>query len=274
MRFSLETKWSFRRVTKTNRISQSVRRRLIVQGARAFRGALGFFVKLKRQCLVDTASGRIVDLTSRIIETKPASVHFEAVQAQLAFARNIFLGLMSVCAEKNGLAAESLVRTLFEVATNTIILAKDPDKLSHFVRHGRLTELRMIRFIEQPELKERLADLIKETDEEFQKLWEEFDERPWHNLKTKEALAEAEFEGWYVRSVFPPRFCNRTRPAVCNRATRKGCSATYSLEQSEHGRGEPRKAAHGLFDTNREPRIHAEPEGRDSNLGCRGTGAY
>ena len=149
---------------------------------------------------MDNASERIVDLTSRIIETKPPSAHFEAVQAQLAFAKTIFLGLMSVSAEKNGLAAESLVRTLFEVATNTIILAKHSDRLPVFVRHGRLTELRMMRFIEQPELKERLAEVIKETDKEFQDLWEEFDERPWHNLKTKEALADAEFEaGMYDR---------------------------------------------------------------------------
>jgi Family of unknown function (DUF5677) len=149
---------------------------------------------------VDTASTWIVALIGRVTETKPATAHFEAVQAQLAFAKQIFLGLMSVCAEKNGLAAESLVRTLFEVATNTIILAKRSTRLPLFVRHGRLTELRMLRFIQQPELKERLADLIKETDEEFQKLWEEFDARPWHNLKTKEALADAEFEaGMYDR---------------------------------------------------------------------------
>jgi hypothetical protein len=147
-----------------------------------------------------TVDKKIVEFIDSITEKKDPTEHFEAVQAQLAFAKNIFLGLICVCAEKNGLAGESLVRTLFEIATNTIILAKHPDRLAQFARHGRLTELRMIRFIEQPELKERLADVIKATDKEFQDLWEEFNERPWHNLKTKDALADAEFEaGMYDR---------------------------------------------------------------------------
>jgi hypothetical protein len=149
---------------------------------------------------MDTVDKQIVEFINRIIEIKDPTEHFEAIQAQLAFAKNIFLGLISVCAEKNGLAGEALVRTLFEVVTSTIILAKHPDRLSRFVRHGRLTELRMLRFIETPELKERVADIIKETDKEFQELWEEFNERPWHNLKTKDALADAEFDaGIYDR---------------------------------------------------------------------------
>jgi len=64
----------------------------------------------------------------------------------------------------NGLSAETLLRTLFETVTSTTILAKHPEKLGDFIDHGRLVELRMMRVIESPALKERLQATIKATD--------------------------------------------------------------------------------------------------------------
>ena len=149
---------------------------------------------------MDSTSTKILQITDRVIGVKIDGTHANAIQAQFAFAKDIFVGLLSVCDEKNGLAGESLLRTLFEVVTSTVILAKHPEKLGHFVRHGRLTELRMMRFIEQPELRQKLQPRIAATEQEFQQLWNEFRERRWHNLDTKESFVEAEFQpGIYDR---------------------------------------------------------------------------
>ena len=113
--------------------------------------------------------------------------------AHLAFANEVFEGITTVCEKGNGISAESLVCTLFETLTGTVILAKHPEKLQDFVEQGRMTELRMMRVIETPVLKKRLERAVKATDAEFQKLWIKFNERSWHGLNTKEAFAEAEF---------------------------------------------------------------------------------
>ncbi len=91
-------------------------------------------------------------------------------------------------------------RTLFEVTASAIILAKHGNKTKDFVTHGRLTELRMMRVIEEPSLKERLAPIIAATEKEFQELSAEFKEERWHKMRTKESFIEAEFQpGIYDR---------------------------------------------------------------------------
>jgi hypothetical protein len=135
----------------------------------------------------------ISQLATHISQQKTDDDHFHAVQVQIAFAINIYSGVLEVCSTQNGLAGEALLRTLFEVTANAIILAKHKNKVKDFVRQARLTELRMMRVIEVPALKERLAPAIAATEKEFQELWAEFKEQRWHKIGTKESFIEAEF---------------------------------------------------------------------------------
>jgi hypothetical protein len=137
---------------------------------------------------------RILALSKRLAEVPTDDAHHGAVQAQLAFANQIFEGIGSVCEKGNGLSGETLLRTLFEAVSGAIILAKHPEKLGDFIEHGRMTELRMMRVIESPPLKERLEATLKATEAEFQRLWAKFNENRWHGLGTKASFADAEFE--------------------------------------------------------------------------------
>src|SRR6185295_15256037 len=119
-------------------------------------------------------SAQILDLSKQLVETPTTDAHRGAVLAQLAFSNQIVEGIDAVCEKGNGLAGETLLRTLFEVITSTIILAKNPEKLGSFIEHGRMTELRMMRMIESPALKERLEPIIQATEPEFQRLWAKF----------------------------------------------------------------------------------------------------
>ena len=143
---------------------------------------------------MDNTSVQILDLSKQLAETPTNDAHRCAVLAQLAFANQIFEGIGAVCEKGNGLSGETLLRTLFETASSTIILAKHPEKLRDFIEHGRMTELRMIRVIESPPLKKRLEPTIKATESEFQRLWDKFKENRWHGLGTKDSFAQAEFE--------------------------------------------------------------------------------
>jgi hypothetical protein len=143
---------------------------------------------------MNEAANKVLGLSKQIAERNDEDdEHRTAVLAQLAFANQLFEGIGSVCEKGNGISAESLVRTLFEALTNMAILAKHPQKLKDFVDHGRMTALRMMRMIEEPELKKRLEEKINATDAEFQQLWTKFNERPWHGFGTKDSFAEAEF---------------------------------------------------------------------------------
>jgi hypothetical protein len=143
---------------------------------------------------MDDTSVRILDLSRQLAEAPTTDAHRGAVLAQLAFANQIFEGISAVCEKGNGLSGETLLRTLFEAVSSAIILAKHPEKLGDFIEHGRMTELRMIRVIESPPLKERLEPSIKATEAEFQRLWAKFNENRWHGLGTKASFAQAEFE--------------------------------------------------------------------------------
>lgn len=148
----------------------------------------------------DGSSAHIFELATRVSEIKTNNPHLSAVQAQIAFGNEIYRGTIEVSAGGNGLAGEALLRTLFEVISSAIILAKHGEKLQDFIRHGRFTELRMMRVIEAPSLKARLAATVAATDAEYQQLWAEFKEQRWHKMGTKDSFIEAEFQtGMYDR---------------------------------------------------------------------------
>ena len=148
----------------------------------------------------DSTSAHILELSKQVAEKKTDDRHLAAVQAQIAFANEIFRGIHTVSADRNGLAGEALLRTLFEVVTSAVILAKHCEKLEDFIRHGRFTELRMMRVIEEPALKARLASAVAATEAEYQKLYAEFKEQRWHKMGTKDSFPEAEFQpGMYDR---------------------------------------------------------------------------
>jgi hypothetical protein len=136
---------------------------------------------------------KLLSLSNQIAESNRNDEHRTAVLAQLTFANRIFEGIIAVCEKGNGLSAETLLRTLLEALSSMVVLAKHPEKLNDFVEHGRMTELRMLRMIQVAPLKARLEDIIKATEPEFQRLWDKFNERPWHGLGTKESFAHAEF---------------------------------------------------------------------------------
>jgi hypothetical protein len=136
----------------------------------------------------------IIELATQVSLAKTEDELFRAVQAQPGFATNIYRGVVEVCSSRNGLAGEVLLRTLFEVTTSTIILAKHGEKLKDFVRHGRFTELRMMRVIADQRLKDRLAATIAATEQEYQELLAEFKEGRWHKFGTRDSFVEAEFQ--------------------------------------------------------------------------------
>jgi len=140
------------------------------------------------------SSSTIIELLTRVSRDNTEGAHFHAVRAQIAFATDIYRGVLEACSSQNGLAGEVLLRTLFEVVTSTIILAKDRDKLRDFIRHARFTALRLMRVIEVPALKARLAPMIAATEREFQGLRAEFKEQRWHTMGTKDSFIEAEFQ--------------------------------------------------------------------------------
>jgi hypothetical protein len=92
--------------------------------------------------------------------------------------------------DQNGLAAESLLRTLFETAINAIILAKHKELLKDFIRQGHFQRLQMLRFTDIG--REQIDALIKSTEDDWQKLSAEFKHTDWHKLKTSQSFSEAE----------------------------------------------------------------------------------
>ncbi len=134
----------------------------------------------------------IYQLAKRVVERKTDSEHLKAVQAQLHATNDIYGGIVRMFADQNGLAAESLLRTLFDAAVNCIILAKHKEKLQDFLRNGQFTHLRLIRFSQV--MKERFEPLIKATEKEWEVLFPEFKNTDWHKLGTRDSFIEAEYK--------------------------------------------------------------------------------
>ncbi len=117
---------------------------------------------------------QIVQLADEVSKLPTEDEHLHAVQAQIVFANEIYRGITQVCADRNGLAGEALLRTLFEVIASAIILAKSRARLTEFVLHGRFTRLSFIRYVRTDRIKKRLAPEIAATEEEFQQLHAKF----------------------------------------------------------------------------------------------------
>src|SRR6476660_2097928 len=107
----------------------------------------------------------ILNLTKKIAEQPPDNEHLKAVQAQILVANQIYFGIFRLIADQNGLAVESLVRTLFESCLNCIILAKHKAKLQDFIRAGQFAYLRLIRFNDV--MPETIKLLIAATEKDW-----------------------------------------------------------------------------------------------------------
>ena|ERR1700731_3126394 len=133
----------------------------------------------------------ICNLAKKVAERPTDSEHLKAVQAQIMFATQIYFAIFRMVADENGLAAESLLRTLFESAINCIILAKHEEKLVDFIRSGQFAYLRLIRFNDV--MPETIKPLIAATENDWNVLFPEFKSTDWHKFKTKDSFAEAEY---------------------------------------------------------------------------------
>jgi hypothetical protein len=146
---------------------------------------------------------KVLHLSGRVLSADSVSTHFQAVQAQCAFAIEVYKGLLRVVAAKNGIAAQALLRTLFETIVSAVILAKHPEKLDDFKNHGKLTAHRIARSIPSgspyaPATKAFLEATRTECDA-LHKVFKSAGGN-WHLLKTSASFDEAEMpENFYDR---------------------------------------------------------------------------
>jgi hypothetical protein len=138
-------------------------------------------------------SERVLQLAGRLLLIQQNSAHFQAVQAQCAFSIEAFRGVLEVVESQNGIAAQSLLRTLFEAVVSAVILAKHPEKLDDFMNHGKLTTFRMARAIpSNSPLASAVSAFRDATKAECDTLYAYFKETGnWHLLKNADAFAEA-----------------------------------------------------------------------------------
>jgi hypothetical protein len=142
-------------------------------------------MRARTRSRVDRIDAGILKIADRIIGAKVEGDHGAAVQAQVGFAREIFVGILLVCGERNGLSGESLLRTLFDVVTSATILAKHPEKLERFMRHAWFTGLRMMRSVSAHPIRRKMEPYIAATEREFQQLLREFRNERWHGLEPR-----------------------------------------------------------------------------------------
>jgi Family of unknown function (DUF5677) len=139
-------------------------------------------------------SENVQTLANKIVEAKQDSAHFQAVQAQCAFAVKVNAGILHLVAVRNGASAQALLRTLFETIVSVVILAKHPEKLDDFRNHGKLAAFRTARAIpaDSPMAK-KLKGFIDATSAEHDALYAYFKAAGWHwhLLTTKDSFTEA-----------------------------------------------------------------------------------
>lgn len=134
----------------------------------------------------------IFKLATKIAEKHTDNEHLKAVQAQIMVANQIYFAIFRMVADQNGLAIESLLRTLFESSIDCIILTKHKEKLQDFIRNGQFAHLRLIRFNDV--MPETIKPLIAATENDWNILFPEFKSTDWHKFKTKDSFAEAEYK--------------------------------------------------------------------------------
>jgi len=152
---------------------------------------------------------RVGELAKKITHPSAEDDHFKAVQAQCAAALEVYAGILTLVAEDNGISAQSLVRTLFETIVGAVLLAKDPNKLSDFGKHAKLTLLRMSETTPEEstfgkkELTVKLRNLARSQCALLEKYFKPSSN--WYRLRRKEGFAEAElpknfYESFYIRA--------------------------------------------------------------------------
>ena len=148
-------------------------------------------------------------LADKILTSSQTGVHFEAVRAQCAVAAKVYTGVLQLVSLLNGVSAQALLRTLFETIVGAVILAKHPEKLDDFGKHGKLTLLRMAQSIDESSAfaKKQMTETLKNVAKaERDDLADYF--KPtynWHMLRSKAAFDEAELtknfhESFYARA--------------------------------------------------------------------------
>jgi hypothetical protein len=153
--------------------------------------------------LTSNESERVLLLAKKVLAVAQGSPHFRAVQAQYAVTVETYTGVLQVVDAKNGVAAMSLGRTLFETVVSAVILAKHQEKLDDFKNHGKWTTFQMARSIPPHSQfqSQGLKRFTEDTKAECDALQSYF--KPtgnWHLLKTTDAFAEAEMpEDWRSR---------------------------------------------------------------------------
>jgi Family of unknown function (DUF5677) len=143
-----------------------------------------------------------------LVNAESSSEHFRAVQALCGVILDFYLGVLTLVGHQNGLAAQALVRSLFETVVSAIILAKSPHLLSTFLKHGKFTHLRTLHFAKSDvneEAGRRRIALHAKYKVELDSLFAEFGENAWHGMKTADSFEAAGFErslhGRYYRSA-------------------------------------------------------------------------
>jgi hypothetical protein len=133
----------------------------------------------------------IYELAKKVAEQKTDNEHLRAVQAQIQVTNQIYFAIFRMVGDQNGIAAESLLRTLFDSVINCIVLAKHKEKLQDFIRNGQFSYLRLLRFNDA--IPEKTKPLIASTEDDWKVLFPEFKSTDWHKLGTKDSFIEAEY---------------------------------------------------------------------------------
>ena len=96
----------------------------------------------------------------------------------------IYGGILSLIAMNNGLSAEALCRTLFEILIGTTHLAQKPGKLQDFIDYGKLQNLKLMRHVQpsDPIFQERQKRSLAANQAEYERLEQHF--KPGKNRAT------------------------------------------------------------------------------------------
>ncbi len=138
---------------------------------------------------------KVQALARKIVDAKSDSPHVHAVQAYCAFANEIQSAILDLAAVRNGAAAQSLVRTLFETIVGIIILAKNPDTLEDFEKHGRLTTLRLAKNMPSASpFSAKAKEFMGSEGPDYDALYKYFEDKKfkWHSFSQTKAYEEAE----------------------------------------------------------------------------------
>jgi hypothetical protein len=133
----------------------------------------------------------LVSLTEQLRLLIPKNDHMRAIQAQCDVAMEVYGGILSLIAMGNGLSAEALCRTLFEILIGTSHLAQNPGKLQDFIDYGKFQNYKLMRRVQpaDPVFQDRQKKSLAANQAEYERLEQHFKQsktRPtesWHGEK-------------------------------------------------------------------------------------------